>query len=74
MKQPIRKPINTLGQQLINANDEMLTVEQVAEMFAVKPSSIRKRIQRGTIQAYKIPGSRRRWFSKVEIISMMKPI
>lgn len=27
------KKINTFGQQLINANDEMLTVEEVAQLF-----------------------------------------
>ena len=31
------KRINPFSQQLINANDEMLTVEQVADMFKIKP-------------------------------------
>ncbi len=66
------KKINVLGQQLINANDELLTVEEVAKMMKVKPASIRKRVQRGTIPSYKKPGSKRRWFSKVELIAYIK--
>ena len=66
------KSLNYLSQQLIDVNDELLTVEQVAEMMKVKPASIRKRIQRGTIPSYKKPGSKRRWFSKVELIAYMK--
>lgn len=66
------KKINTFGQQLINANDEMLTVEEVAQLFKVKPASIRKKVQRGTIPSHKIKGSKRRWFSKVELMSMIK--
>lgn len=66
------KKVNILGQQLINANDEMLTVEEVAALFKVKPASIRKKVQRGTIPSHKMKGSRRRWFSKVELLSLMK--
>ena len=61
-----------LRMQLINVNDEVMSIEEVAEMFKVKPAAIRKRIQRGTIPSYKVPGSRRRWFSKFDIISMIK--
>lgn len=64
--------LNLLNQNLINANDELLTVEEVAEMMKVKPSAIRKRVQRGTIPSFKKEGSRRRWFSKVDLITFIK--
>lgn len=66
------KRINPFSQQLINANDEMLTVEQVADMFKIKPASIRKKVQRGTIPSHKMRGSKRLWFSKVELLTLVK--
>lgn len=66
------KKINEIKQVLLNVNDEILSIEEVAEMFRVKPSAIRKRVQRGTIPSYKVKGSRRRWFSKADIIASIK--
>ncbi|MBR5687388.1 MAG: helix-turn-helix domain-containing protein [Prevotella sp.] len=66
------KKINEIKQVLLNVNDEILSIEEVAEMFRVKPAAIRKRVQRGTIPSYKVKGSRRRWFSKADIIASIK--
>ena len=66
------KKINEIKQVLLNVNDEILSIEEVAEMFRVKPAAIRKRVQRGTIPSYKVKGSRRRWFSKTDIIASIK--
>lgn len=66
------KKINEIKQVLLNINDEILSIEEVAEMFRVKPAAIRKRVQRGTIPSYKVKGSRRRWFSKADIIASIK--
>lgn len=66
------KRINEFGRQLINANDELLVVEDVAAMLHIKPASVRKRIQRGTLTAYKPRGSKRLMFSRVEVLKELK--
>ena len=68
----MKKRTNVLSDQLINANDLLLTTEDVAEMLSIKPSSVRKRVSRGTIPSYKPAGSRRRMFSHVDIMNYIK--
>lgn len=68
----MKKRTNVLNGQLINANDQPLTTEEVAEMLCIKPSSVRKRVSRGTIPSYKPAGSRRRMFSHVDIMNYIK--
>ena len=66
------KKTNDLKQTLINANDELLSVEDVAEILRIKPSSVRKKAERGQLPYYKKPLSKRLWFSKVELMGVIK--
>ncbi len=53
------KVSNSIVQHYLNLNDEMMTVEQMADMLHISKWGVLKRIERGMIPAHK---NGRRWY------------
>ncbi|HLI57291.1 MAG TPA: helix-turn-helix domain-containing protein [Actinomycetota bacterium] len=50
----------------------VLTAAQAAEMLLADPNQIRKWANAGVIPAHRVPGSRRYWFKRDELLAWIK--
>lgn len=61
-----RPPLNNgLAQFLENSQEQLLTIEEVADIYSVTTSAIHKRVQRGHLKSIK--DGKRRYFLKSKI-------
>jgi len=58
---------NPIVKQLVDANDKILTMNEVAEMLGITTSGVRKRIMRGTLPSHK--QGRKRYVLMSELVS-----
>lgn len=73
IKEGVRSELNILKKELLheNANDELLTREQAAELLHINLSTLWHWQRKGKIKCYGISGSRR-YYKRSEILSALK--
>lgn len=73
IKKGVKSELDTLKKELLheNANDELLTREQAAELLHINLSTLWHWQKKGKIKCYGISGSRR-YFKRSEILSELK--
>lgn len=69
----VKTELQQLKDELLhrNANDEILTREQTAELLSIDPSTLWSWTNKGKIKAYGISGSRR-YYKRSEIMEALK--
>ena len=55
-------------------NRELLTLEKVAELLDVSVRTVQQRITDGTIRAFKLPGGRRLYVKKADLLAALEPV
>ena len=73
IKQGVKIELQVLKKELLheNANDEILTREEVCKLLSIDPSTLWHWQNKNKIQAYGISGSRR-YYKRSEIMSALK--
>jgi excisionase family DNA binding protein len=54
-------------------SDDKITIKQAAEILAVHPLTIRKRIKSGELTAFKVFGKRAIYLSRLQVESLKEP-
>ncbi len=72
IKEGVKSELEILKKELLheNANDELLTREQVAELLQINLSTLWHWCKKGKIKAYGISGSRR-YFKRSEVMAAL---
>jgi predicted DNA-binding transcriptional regulator AlpA len=75
IKEGVKEEINILKKELLheNANDEILTREEVCKILSIDPSTLWHWQNKGKIQAYGISGARR-YYKRSEIMNALKQL
>jgi excisionase family DNA binding protein len=55
------------------SRDDLLTVEQAAQLLQLSPSSIRSYIRQGTLKAFRIGGLRKVRIAHTDLLSLLQP-
>ena len=73
IKEGIKSELDILKKELLreNANDELLTREQTAELLHINLSTLWSWTKKGKVSAYGISGARR-YYKRSEIIAALK--
>ena len=64
----------TYLEAIMEKNDELLTVEEVATFLKIHPRTAWRKISEGTLPAYRLPNSRRVYVRRSDLLSALERV